>query len=75
MNLEHSVPGGSDSKESACDAADLGSNPESKRSAREGNSNPFLSGNPKDKWAAVHGVVRLSDLATKQHLAGSGCVS
>ena len=24
LNLEHSVPGGSDSKESACDATDLG---------------------------------------------------
>ena len=63
LNLEHSVPGGSDSKESTCNAEDVGSNPESKRCPREGNSNPFLPGNPKDKWAAVHGVIKESQLS------------
>ena len=34
-------PGGSDSKESACNAGDLGSIPESERSPEEGNGNPL----------------------------------
>ena len=34
-------PGGSDGKESACHAGDLGSIPGSRRSLGEGNGNPF----------------------------------
>ena len=55
-------PGGSDSKESACNAGDLGSIPGSGRSPGEGNGNPlqyFCLENSVDRgaWrAAVHGV-------------------
>ena len=66
-----SFPGGSDSKESTCNAGDLGSIPGSGRSSGGGNGNPLqYSGleNPTDRgawWAAVHGVAqsqtRLSD--------------
>ena len=56
-----SLPGGSDSKESACSAEDSGSIPGSGRSARGGNGNPnqySCLGNPMDRgsWQAmVHG--------------------
>ena len=55
-------PGGSDSKESACNAGDPGSIPGSGRSPGEGNSNPLQYScleNPIDReawWATVHGV-------------------
>ena len=55
-------PGGSDGKESACNAEDLGSIPWSRRFPGEGNSNPLqysCLGNPMDRgaWqATVHGV-------------------
>ena len=55
---------GSDSKESACNAEDLGSVPGSGRSPGEGNGNPFQDsclGNPMDRrawWATVHGVAK-----------------
>ena len=57
-------PGGSDGKESACNAGDLGSIPGSGRSPGEGLGYPLqYSGleNPKDReaWrAAVHGVAK-----------------
>ena len=57
-------PGGLDSKESACNAEDLGSNPGLGRSPREGNGNPLqysCLGNPMDRgawWATVHGVAK-----------------
>ena len=57
-------PGGSDAKESTCNAGDLGLIPGSERSPGEGNGNqlPFSSlGNPTDRgdwWATVHGVKR-----------------
>ena len=57
-----SFPGGSDGKESACNAGDLGSIPRSGRSPREGNSYPLQYScleNPTDRrtwWATVHGV-------------------
>ena len=64
-------PGGSDGKESACSARDLGEIPGSGRSPREGNDNPLQYScleNPRDRgaWrATVHGVAkswtRLSD--------------
>ena len=65
-------PGGSDGKESACSAADLGSIPGSGRSPGEGNGNPLQYScleNPMDRgaWrATVHGVARVRhDLVTK----------
>ena len=57
-----SFPGGSDSKESACNAGDLGSIPGSGRSPGEGNGYPLQYScleSPMDKgaWrATVHGV-------------------
>ena len=55
-------PGGSDSKESSCNAGDLGLIPGSGRSPGEGNGNTlqysFLE-NPMDRgawWAKIHGV-------------------
>ena len=55
-------PGGSDSKESACNAGDWGSIPGSGRSVGEGNGYPLQYSclkNPMDReawWAIVHGV-------------------
>ena len=64
-------PGGSEGKESACSAEDLGLIPGSGRSPGEGNSNALQYScleNPMDRgalWATVHGVTksqtRLSD--------------
>ena len=54
-----SFPGGTDIKESVCNAGDLGSIPGSGRSPGEGNENPLQSSsleNPKDRgawWATV----------------------
>ena len=59
-----SFPGGSDSKESACNGGDLGSNPGSGRSPVEGNGYPFPCScleNSMDRrawWAKVHGVTK-----------------
>ena len=56
------LPGGSDDKESACNAGDLGSIPGSGRSPGEGNGNPLkysCLGISLDRgawWAAVHGI-------------------
>ena len=41
MYTHLSIPGGSDDKASACSAGDLGSNPGSGKSPREGNGNPL----------------------------------
>ena len=55
-------PGGSDGKESACNARDLGSVPGLGRSPGEGNGNPLQHScleNPMDRgawWATVLGV-------------------
>ena len=64
-------PGGSDGKESACNAGGLDSIPGLGRSLGEGNGNPLQHPcleNPMERgawWAAVHGVAksqaRLSD--------------
>ena len=60
------LPGGSDRKESACNAGDADSFPESGRSP-EGNGNPFQYSsleNPMDRgaWqATVHGFAKESD--------------
>ena len=58
-------PGGSDGKESACNAGDLGSILGSGRSPGEGNCNPLLYScleNSMDGgswWATVHGVAKI----------------
>ena len=60
--LDVVFPGGTDSKESACSAGDLGSIPVLGRSPGEGKGNPLLYScpeNPMDRgawWATVHGV-------------------
>ena len=49
-------PGGSDSKESACNAGDQGSIPGLGRSPGEGNGNPFqyfLTGEFQGEWSLV----------------------
>ena len=57
-------PGGSDSKESACNAGGLSSIPGSGRSPREGNGNPLQYScleNSMDRgtwWATAHGVTK-----------------
>ena len=57
-------PGGSDGKESACNAGDPGSIPGLRRSSGEGNGNPLQYScleNPMDRgawWATVHGVAK-----------------
>ena len=70
-------PGGSDGKESACNAGDPGSVLGLGRSPGEGNGNPLQYScleNPMDRgawWAAVHGVAknrtRLSDFTFTFH--------
>ena len=59
------LPGGSDSKASACCAGDPGSIPGLGRSHAEGNGNPLqyscLEKNPMGRgawWATVHGVTK-----------------
>ena len=58
-------PGGSDGKESACNAGDLGSILGSGRSPGKGNCNPLLYScleNSMDGgswWATVHGVAKI----------------
>ena len=62
--IYHIFPGSSDSKDSACNAGDVGSIPGSGRSSGEGNGNPFqysCLGNPTDRgaWrATVHRVAK-----------------
>ena len=64
MGLSGGFPGGSDSKESACNAGDLSSIPWLGRSPGEGNGNPLQYScleNPMDRgaWGAtVHGVAK-----------------
>ena len=65
-------PGGSVSKDSACNAGDLGSIPGSGRSSGEGHGNPLQYScleNPMDggAWqATVHGITRVEhNLTTK----------
>ena len=61
---EMDFPGGSDGKESACSAGDLGSIPASGTSPGEGNGNPLQCScleNPRGgeaPWAAVYGVAQ-----------------
>ena len=61
-------PGGSDSKESACNVGDPGSIPESGRSPGEGNGHPFQyfcleNSIDREAWkATVHGVCKEWDV-------------
>ena len=41
LSIQREFPGGSDSKESTCNAGDVSSIPGSERSPGEGNGNPF----------------------------------
>ena len=67
-------PGGSDGKESACNAGDLGSIPVSGRSPGEGNGNPLQYScleNPTEGgawWATVYGRTKL-DMTAIKHIA------
>ena len=69
-------PGGSDGRESTCNAGDLGSFPGLGRSLGEGNGNPlqcFLLENPHGRtvwWATVHGV---AELDTTERLSTAQC--
>ena len=60
----YGFPGGSDSKESACNAGDLGSIPGLERFPGEGNGNPLHCScleNPMDRgawWGAAHGFTK-----------------
>ena len=62
--LSQGFPGGSEGKESAYNAGDLGLIPRSGRSPGEGSSNPFqyfCLENSMDRgvwWATVHGVTK-----------------
>ena len=71
MSFKHNSHGGSDGKQSACIAGDLGLNPGLGKFPGEGNGNPFQYScleNPMDRetwWATLHRVTksqtRLSD--------------
>ena len=71
------LPGGSDGKESACNAEDPGSIPGSERSPGQGNGNPLQYScleNPMDRgawWTAVYGIAKsqtqLSDFTFTFH--------
>ena len=71
---EYCSNGGSDSKESICNAGDLGSIPGSGRSPGEGNSYPLqysCLGNPMDRggwWATVHGVPKSQIRLSTEHM-------
>ena len=69
------VPGGSDSKESACNAGDLGSIPGLGQAPGEGNGNPLQYScleNPMDReawWATVTGVTKSRTQLSNFHLS------
>ena len=69
--------GGSDGKESACNAGDPGLSPGSERSPGEGNGYPLqysCLGNPMDRgtwWATVHGVTKEAGTTERQIHLGS----
>ena len=62
ISSQRGFPGGSDGKQSACNAGDWGSIPGSGRSPREGNGNPFQYSCLLDRgawWATIHGLQRV----------------
>ena len=71
--LERGFPGGSDGKESAYNAGDLGSIPGSRRSRGVGNGYPHqysCLGNPVDRrahQATVHGIAKNWTLLSNEH--------
>ena len=81
MGIWESFPGGSDGKESACNAGDLGLIPGLGKIPGEGNGNPLQYScleNSMDKgawWATVHGCCKESHVTEQLtlftvHLAG-----
>ena len=68
-------PGGSDGKESTCNAGDLSSIPGSGKSPGGGNGNPLQYSyldNPMDRgawWATVHGVTKSRTRLSNLHLS------
>ena len=78
LDAFQSFPGGSDGKESACNAGDLSSVPGLGRSPGEGNGNLLQYScleNSMDRgawWATVHGVVKSwISLSTNMHTCAS----
>ena len=67
------LPGGSEGKETACNAGDLGTIPGSGRSPGGGNGNPLQYScleNPMDRgawWATVHGVAKSQTQLSNEH--------
>ena len=65
LHASWGFPGGSDSKDFACNVGEPGSIPGSGRSPGEGNGNPLqysCLGNPMDRgawWAIDHGVAKI----------------
>ena len=62
---------GSDGKESSCNAGDLGSNPRSGRSSKEGNGNPLQYScleNSMDRGAGQASVFRVAESDTTEWL-------
>ena len=76
MGISGGFPGGSESKESACNAGDLSSIPWLGRSPGEGNGNPLQYScleNPMDRgaWqATVHGVTKCQTRLSGYHTHG-----
>ena len=58
LPLPQGFPGGSDGKESACNAGDPGLIPGSGRSPGEENANPLKSMDRGAWWGTVHGVAK-----------------
>ena len=79
--LDRGFPGGSDGKESACNAGDLGSSPGSGKSPGEGNGYPLqyvCLGNPMDRgtwWATVYGAAKSWIQLSDYHYRFLSCIS
>ena len=73
MRNNKDFPGGSDGKESACSAGDMGLIPGLVRSPGEGHDNPLQCsclGNLMDRgawWATVHGITKSQTRLSDQH--------